>query len=393
MSTLTRLALAVALGAAPAASIAAEPPVEIPVVLPLTGNSAYDGQQGKATMDALEASTNRDGGIRGRPLKFVYYDDQSTPQVAVQLTEVALRSNPPVVLGSFPSANCLAMAPITKGKAVQYCFSPGIHPAFGADLFSSGIGTDSQALAMLRYAREHGWKRIAALVVTTSSGLDGEEQLKVAVALPENATKGMKLVGVEHFNPTDQTASAQIERLRALDPQALVLWGAGQQFGTALRAYSDAGLTIPVFTSDAVLSYQLMKQFGTIVPKEIYFAGPIFLAGPNGSGIDRRVRDAIGKLYAAGTRAGFTVDLNSGNAWDPPSLVIDALRHVGPTANASSVHDWILAQKSWAGASGLYDFSNPAAPQRGLTVQNATIYRWNGGTQHFDAISKPGGLP
>ena len=81
--------------------------------MPLTGGFSYAGQIGKKTLEALEAQTNKEGGIHGRSIKFKFYDDTGVPQTAVQVTTAAMADKPNVVIGSMFVALCQAMAPIT----------------------------------------------------------------------------------------------------------------------------------------------------------------------------------------------------------------------------------------------------------------------------------------
>ncbi len=91
-AVLALLAAAV-LFATPLASYAVDP-YELNVVLSLTGSGSFLGKSEAATLALLEAYENKLGGINGRPIKFVIVDDQSNPQVAVQLTNAILQKKP-----------------------------------------------------------------------------------------------------------------------------------------------------------------------------------------------------------------------------------------------------------------------------------------------------------
>jgi branched-chain amino acid transport system substrate-binding protein len=392
-AALTALACAGLLGAPLSGSAQGAAPFTIPVIVPLTGGFSYAGQIGKKTIEALEVQINKTGGVHGRPVKFNFYDDQGIPQTAVQVTTQAMNDKPVAVIGSMFVALCQAMAPITQGKALQYCYSPGVHPAYGSDLFSASIATDGMALAMLRYMRDKGWKRIASIVSTDASGQDAEAQLKVAVALPEIASKGVQLIDLERFNPTDPTVLAQMQRIRAANPDVVVMWTSGAPFGTVVHAFNDAGLTVPAFTTNANLSFTFMKQFAEILPKNLYFPSPAFIAGPDVPGIPAKVRDSIQTMYTTLKAADVPIDFVGGNTWDPPLLVIDGLRHLPPNASYAQLRTWILEQRNWAGVCGSYDFTNGPGAQRGLTVKDTLIVRWDANKQHWDAVTKLGGLP
>ena len=67
-------------------SHAAEP-FDIDVVIPLTGSAAFLGASEKQSVALVEKIVNTEGGITGRPVHFVFHDDQTNPQVAVQLVD------------------------------------------------------------------------------------------------------------------------------------------------------------------------------------------------------------------------------------------------------------------------------------------------------------------
>ena len=64
------------------------------------------------------------------------------------------------------------------------------------------------------------------------------------VARPEN--KDVKLVAREHFNPTDISVAAQIERIKASGAQAIVAGVTGTPAATVFKGMVQAGLDIPV---------------------------------------------------------------------------------------------------------------------------------------------------
>jgi branched-chain amino acid transport system substrate-binding protein len=58
---------------------AAEPPITIGFGMALTGNIAANGRAALIAMKLWEEDINKAGGLLGRPVKLVYYDDQSSP--------------------------------------------------------------------------------------------------------------------------------------------------------------------------------------------------------------------------------------------------------------------------------------------------------------------------
>ena len=55
------------------------PPIKVGAGLSLTGGSAPAGKMLQAAIDIWREDVNAKGGLLGRPVEFIVYDDQSTP--------------------------------------------------------------------------------------------------------------------------------------------------------------------------------------------------------------------------------------------------------------------------------------------------------------------------
>ena len=74
------LAAVVATSAIPAgAQTPAGEPIKIGFSMALTGPLAANGKQALLGAKIWEEETNKKGGLLGRPVKIIYYDDQSNP--------------------------------------------------------------------------------------------------------------------------------------------------------------------------------------------------------------------------------------------------------------------------------------------------------------------------
>ena len=378
------LAAVLCASAVPASAAGDKTPYEINVVLSMTGSAALLGKEQAQALAALEKTENAKGGINGRPIHFVLQDDQSNPQISVQLTNGIIGKRVPVVLGSTLVAQCNAMAALVKDSGPsQYCFSPGIHPEHGSFTFSSSVSTKDQAIAMTRFFHRKGWSRIALLTSTDATGQDAERNFVSAVA----AEKGMQIVAQEHFNPSDVSVNAQLEHIKSTNPQAIVGWTTGTPFGTVLRGIAETGIDLPIGAGNGNIIYAQMQQYKQFLPKQLFFAGVQYFRDP---------KDITGPLKLAVETFDKAIapakpDLGQGLAWDPAMIVVDGLRKLGPNANAKALRDWILGLHGYVGVNGVYDFHS--GDNRGLGVGNAVIVRYDMGRDQFVPSSKPGGDP
>ncbi len=373
-------------------AVAAPATLDIPVVLPLTGNAAFLGQGERDALKVQQATVNKMGGIHGLSLRYVFHDDQSSPQVAVQLANQIAAHRPAAVIGSAIVAMCNAMTPIFAQAAaspVLYCLSPGIHPASGSKVFTSFISTHDLAIALIRYYRGRGFARVAMITSTDASGQDGRAAFNDAMQLPEN--KGMQMVAAEKFAPTDVSVSAQIEQVKLAKAQALIAWTSGAPLGTVLKSIAQSGLDIPMGTTDANMTFAQMKQYAAYLPREALFMSSQW---PSHAGVPTVAPsvEAVQKvMFEAYRSAGMPVDISAGLAWDPGMLIAEAYRSLGMPATAEQIRAYLAGLRGWSGINGIYDFAR--VPQRGLNVMNSVVTRWQPDKSAWVIVSKPGGDP
>ena len=106
------------------------------------------------------------------------------------------------------------------------------------------------------------------LAISSDVAKWGVESWAVALGLmkPENAT--ITLVEQQHFNPSDISVAAQIERIKASGAQAMIAWTTGVPVATVFKGMIQAGLDIPVGISSGNQVFPQMEQFAAFLPKQ-----------------------------------------------------------------------------------------------------------------------------
>jgi branched-chain amino acid transport system substrate-binding protein len=372
--------------AAEAPASAQGAPFEINTILALTGPAAFIGNAELKSLQILEALTNKAGGIKGRPIKFVVADDQSNPATSVQVANGLISKKVPVILGPTFTATCLADGPLlAKTGPVDYCFSPSISPAAGSFQYSSTVSTRDDARALAHFYRDNGWTKVALMTTTDASGQQFEQYFDEALALPENAS--LKLVAREHWAGTDLNITAQAERIKAAGAQAMIGWSAGTATGTLLHGLHDTGVDIPVACGNGNMIPEQLAGYATFLPKSLLFPGRRSLvldpAAP------KAMHAAEVTYFDAFKAAGVRPNLATTLDWDPALLVIDAFKKLGTDATAAQINDYIQHTKGWVGINGTYDYTDGS--QRGIGIDGVVIDRWDAAKDDFVVISKPGG--
>jgi branched-chain amino acid transport system substrate-binding protein len=365
---------------------AADEPYEVYAIVSLTGPAAFLGRGVALTLGALERSTNNTGGIKGRPLKFVIQDDQSSPANAVAIANQIIAKRVPVIVGPIFSATCSAVVPLVTNGPVMYCLSNAIHPPAGSFAFSAMPSSKDFASVAFRYLKAKGVRKIAFLGSTDATGQDGEQVALENLRSPE--FRDLQIVATEHFAVNDLTVTAQISRIKASGAEALDAWTTGPAFGTILRGLAEQGWSGYVMTHAGNMSKAQMDQYAQILPGQLFLAGPPMYATSDLPSVRVARTTYLDSLHQANVG---DPDLTHFVAWDPTMLVIQALRAIGPTATATQVRDYLGKLHGFSGVNGRYDFRR--GDQRGIDPMASVLVRWDKPTHEFIPISKPGGMP
>ncbi len=385
--------LAIAVGAVlaqlPVAARAADN-YEITVVVPLTGGASFVGLGQKDTLEALAAYVNRTGGIQGKQLQFNFRDDQSSPQTAVQLATEAIAARPAVIMGSSLVGMCLAMAPLMQAGPVHYCLSPAIHPKPGSYTFSTSADSADQIAAVIRYYRMKGWTKLAVLDTTDASGQDGDRSIDAVLNYPENKGAMTKVIH-EHFNPSDISVAAQIERIKGSGAQALIAWVTGAPAATVFKGMIQAGLDIPVAPTSGNQTFASMAQWESFLPKQLILASALFPEHDGVLQLDPAMEKAQHEMYGILKERNLKADNMVATSWDAGLIVVAGLRKLGTNATSAQLKDFIANLTGFDGVDGVYDFKK--YPQRGLGPESSTVTTYDPKNKAWVWLSKPGGAP
>jgi branched-chain amino acid transport system substrate-binding protein len=364
-------------------------PVDIPTILPLTGPASFLGKASQANLAALEEVVNADGGIAGRPVRFPVSDDQSSPQQDVQIANGILAGKPPIILGSSVVALCNAMAPLMRNGPVMYCLSPSFAPAVGGFTFSSGSATRDQISAIVRYMRLRGATKLALLNSTDATGQNADKDIKLVLAKPENAT--LQIVEQQHFNPSDVTVAAQIERIKDSGAQAMIAWTTGVPVATVFKGMIQAGLDIPIGISSGNQTFAQMAQFTGFLPRQLLIGSSLFPPHDGIMTLEPQVEAAQKAMNAALATHGLQADIATAVDWDAGLITVAALRKLGAGATAAQVRDFIAGLTDFPGVDGVYDFKR--FPDRGLGPDSVTVVSYDAEAKRWKWLSQPGGAP
>ncbi len=148
--TLRRLATAAAfaavtmLSSAPQAQAQSGEPIKIGFGMALTGPLAANGKQALLGMQIWEDQINKSGGLLGRPVKLVYYDDQTNPSTVPGLyTKLIDVDKVDLVVGPYATNMIAPAMPVImqKGKVFISLFGLAVNNEFNYPKYFAMIPT------------------------------------------------------------------------------------------------------------------------------------------------------------------------------------------------------------------------------------------------------------
>jgi branched-chain amino acid transport system substrate-binding protein len=255
-------AVLAALGAMSAlAQTASGEPVTIGVSGPLTGQNAQYGAQWKKGFDLALEEVNARGGVKGRPLQYVFEDSQADPRQTVAIAQKFV-SDPKIAVevGDFSSTASMAASPIyQRAGLVQFGFTNS-HPNFtkGGDfIWSNSVSQADEQPRLAKYAADLGFKRLAVLYLNTDWGRQSQKLFTEAAK-----ADGLDVVASEGYQPDEKDFRSTLVRVRDANPDAIVLISYYADGALITRQIRTVGLTTPIVASGSIYSPKFIELAG-----------------------------------------------------------------------------------------------------------------------------------
>ena len=159
------LMAAVATSALVAGPALAEDPIKIGNVMPYSGPASAYGTIGK-TINAYIEMTNAKGGVNGRQIEFISYDDgYSPPKMVEQVRRLVEQDEVTALFQTLGTPTNTAIHKYVNAKRVPHRIGHRRHRRFGTALGSKIVGALAQAFERCALRdRCHGWRPFSILV-------------------------------------------------------------------------------------------------------------------------------------------------------------------------------------------------------------------------------------
>lgn len=222
----------------------------IGVITSLTGKEQAFGQAHKGGYTVALADLNAKGGVLGKPIELVYYDDQSKPDQAVQgVSKLVDQDKVTVLLGAYSSENTRAIVPAVTQKKI-----PLIIPTATADnvlesgsewVFRICAGANAYATATLAFLNANGAPKTIAIVSENTNFGQSNAKSMHTLAL----AAGMDIVAEEAYQASSPDYKSLLQRVKEKNPEVVYFASYLLDASTLMRQSEQLGLSPKYFTS------------------------------------------------------------------------------------------------------------------------------------------------
>lgn len=350
-----KTALFAALALAAATSFAADT-IKIGSVLSVSGPAAFLGDPELKTLQLYVEKINAAGGVLGRKLELVHYDDGSDAAKANSFTKRLIESDKVnVLIGGTTTGATMAMAPLVERAKLPFISLAGavvvIDPV-KKWVFKTPHTDRMAAEKVFEDMKKRGISKVGLLSETSGFGASGRKETQ-AVA----AKYGITLVADETYGPKDTDTTAQLTRIKnAPGVQAVFVFGLGQGPAIVTKNYGQLGMAaVPMYQSHGVASNEYLKLSGKVA-EGVRLPTPALLIANSLPAND--VQKAIVTSYDKAYRERYKDEPSTfgGYALDALNLSVDAIKRAGST-DGEKVRAALETTKGFVGTTGVFNMS------------------------------------
>lgn len=301
-----------------AASLSAQS-AKIGVLAPLTGQAAADGQSVHNSLKLALERVNKAGGLLGKPVEMVLYDDRADPKEATALARKLIEQDEVhgFVAGSY-SMPSRAVAPLFQEEQIPLVAAYAVHPdvtGAGEYCFRNGfLGTVEGKCAAYTCVELLKGKRIALITSDNDFGRTLAEGFRTY--LKEKGKQG-QLISDLTYPMAEKDFKPYLAKIK--EAKADVIFSSGYYFqtGPLVKQAREMGITA-----------QIVGEEGADSPQFVEIAGPAsegFVIITNLNRDDKRPEvQAFLKEYQS--RYKISPDMVGASAYDAFMILCDAIK-------------------------------------------------------------------
>lgn len=342
--------------AAFASSVAqAAEPIKIGSVLSLTGPADYLGDNELKTLQLYVDKINEAGGVLGRKLQLINYDDASDANKANGFVKRLIEAdNVDFLIGGSTTGATMAMVPLVEKAGIPFISLGGagvIVEPVKKWVFKVSQTDRMIADRVLQDMKKRGISRIGLLSETTGYGQSGRKETQAQAAKYDVA-----VVADESYGTKDTDMSVQLTKLKNVPGiQAVFVFGAGQAPAIITKNYRQLDIKLPLYHAAGVASREFLQLAGAA-------ADGVRLPSPALQVVHQLPDTDPQKALLLAYDRDYTLHYKSrpntfgGYAYDALTMAVSAMKRVG-TVDKAAVRDALEQTRGLVGTAGTVNMS------------------------------------
>ncbi|KAF0229386.1 MAG: branched-chain amino acid transport system substrate-binding [Beijerinckiaceae bacterium] len=328
--------------------------IKIGAVLSVTGPASFLGDPEEKTLKMYVEEINAKGGIKGRKLQLITYDDGGDANKARTFaTRLVEEDKVVAMVGGSTTGTTMAMGPVFEDAQIPFISLAGavvIIEPLKKFVFKTPHTDRMACEKIFEDMKKRGLTKIGMI-----SGTDGFGKSMRDECVKVNARFGIEILAEESYGPRDTDMTPQLTNLKAkAGIQAVVNPGFGQGPAIVTRNFRQLGMTMPLYQSHGVASKQFIELAGEAANGVRLPAAALLVADKlPASDPQKPVAQAYAKKFQDATRQ--PVSTFGGHAYDGLMILAGAIERGG--ANPKAIRDEIEKTKGFMGTAGIFTMS------------------------------------
>ena len=371
MSRTPRLAafgLAIATWAV-AAPARAQQPIRVGAILSVTGPASFLGDPQKRTLEMMADQINSSGGIEGRKIELVIYDDGGDANAARTFANRLVDQDKVVAMvGGSTTGTTMSMIPVFEEAEIPLMSMAGaiqvVQPV-KKWIFKT---PQTDAMACEKIFSDLNARKLSSVALVSGTDGFGRSMRDQCVAVAPKY--GIKIAHEESFGPRDSDMTPQLTNVRGrTDVQAIIVPGIGQAPAILVRNFKQLNLSLPLYVSHGVASKEFI-ELAAGGAEGARLPAPALLLGDKLSPEDPQRLPVTAYIKAYEKRSGQPVSAFGGFMHDGFQMVVDAIKRQ-KSAEPAKIRDGIEATTKFVGVNGVYSMT--ASDHMGLDLSGFRI--------------------
>ena len=362
------------LGALFAAHVASAQTLKIGFNAPLTGFAAADGKSALTGAELAVEQINAAGGVGGKKLELVVYDDQASPKESVPVANKLIeQDNVNVGISGSYSGATRAAAGVYQSAGVPYISAYAVHPEItrsGDYVFRTSFVGEVQGRAGAKLIGDTlGKKRVVLITLKNDFGKS------LAAGFREAAGQfGVNIVNEYEYSIKDRQFGPIVAKVKADGPEAIYASGYFFTAGPLVSQLRSAGIDVPVIGQEGYDSQKFLEIAGAAAE------GTIITTSLDRDGEAVETRSFIEAFEA---KAGYPADMVAASGHTAVKVAVAAMRQAG-TEDRAAIRD-AIAGLSLQASTGTISFNPLGEVQKDVQVQMVQDGAW----RRHSVISDP----